>query len=103
TIQPLTFRLLLISWITAKRQLIHDRTASRSEWNDRYDFIIVGAGTAGCVVANRLADSGLHSVLLLEAGGAQSAIYHDIPPMFLGITPNRPDYQWNYYAEPQRN
>ena len=99
----LTYRLLILSWITAKRQIIHNRTAQRSEWNDVYDFIVVGAGTAGCAVANRLAENGKYTVLLLEAGGAQDAIYNDIPGMFTYIASNRPGLIWRYYSEPQNN
>ena len=99
----LTYRLLIVSWITAKRQIIHNRTAQRSVWNDVYDFIVVGAGTAGCAVANRLAENGQNMVLLLEAGGAQDAIYNDIPIKLLEIPYRRPGLIWWYYTEPQKN
>ena len=99
----LTYRLLIVSWITAKRQVIHNRTAQRSVWNDVYDFIVVGAGTAGCAVANRLAENGKYTVLLLEAGGAQDAIYNDIPGKFSDIFSRRPGLAWSYYNEPAKN
>ena len=102
-IPPLTFKLLVVALITAQRQLIHDRTASRVIWNQSYDFIIVGAGTAGCTVAKRLTEDPNVNVLLLEAGDAQSAIYNDIPALFDMITDNRPDLQWNYSNVPQSN
>jgi choline dehydrogenase-like flavoprotein len=65
-----------------------------------YDFIIVGAGPGGSVVANRLSEQSNWSVLLLEAGQDES-IYTDIPVAaeYLEST----DYNWGYTAEPAKN
>ena len=98
-IPVLKYKLLILLLITAERQLIHDRTASRTEWDTEYDFIVVGAGTAGCVVANRLTEDNDINVLLLEAGGPQNAVYHDIPYMSNFIYKDRPDLQWQNYNE----
>ena len=92
----LSLKLLILSWITAKRQLIHNRLGLRSSWNQNYDYIVVGAGGSGCVVANRLSEDSGVSVLLLEAGGPQSAIYNDIPGMFAQIETRIPELEWFY-------
>src|ERR1700722_16245044 len=66
---------------------------------DDFDYIIVGAGTAGCVVANRLSASGRHKVLLLEAGGSDRRFWVQVPIGY-GRTFNDPEVNWMYQADP---
>jgi len=66
-----------------------------------YDYIIVGAGSAGCILANRLSASGRHSVLLLEAGGKDSSFWFRIPVGFTKTYYNE-TYNWMYYSEPEK-
>ena len=66
---------------------------------NRFDFIIVGAGSAGCVLAKRLTESGQHRVLLLEAGGSDRSPLIQVP-LGYGITYADPKYNWMYTAEP---
>ena len=64
-----------------------------------YDFIIVGSGSAGSVVAERLSASGRFSVLVLEAGGSDRRFYVQMP-LGYGKTFFDPAVNWNYKTEP---
>ena len=66
-----------------------------------YDYIIVGAGSAGCILANRLSASGQYSVLLLEAGKADDSFWFKIPVGFTKTYYNE-TYNWMYYSEPEK-
>ena len=68
--------------------------------SEAYDFIIVGAGSAGCVLANRLTESGRHRVLLLEAGPANRHFWLHVPLGYGKLFTNT-RYNWCYTTEPQ--
>lgn len=70
----------------------------------QFDFIIIGAGSAGCVLANRLSASGEHSVLLLEAGGTDRRFWLRVPIGY-GKSFYNPQVNWMYRtaAEPGLN
>ncbi|MDR3538676.1 MAG: choline dehydrogenase [Acetobacteraceae bacterium] len=67
-----------------------------------YDYIIVGAGSAGCVLANRLTEDARTKVLLLEAGPKDSSMWINIPVGFTKLL-NSPVYNWNFSTEPEPN
>ncbi len=68
--------------------------------HEEFDYIVVGAGSAGCVLANRLTESGKHSVLLLEAGPRDRNIWIHIP-LGYGVLFKQPKVNWMYQTEPE--
>ncbi len=66
---------------------------------DVFDYVVVGAGAAGCVVANRLASSGVYTVCLLEAGPPDNSIFLRIPAGVYKVSSN-PKYAWQFETEP---
>jgi choline dehydrogenase len=65
-----------------------------------FDYVIVGAGSAGCVLANRLSADGKHSVLLLEAGPKDSNIWIHVPVGY-GKLFKEKAVNWMYQTEPE--
>jgi choline dehydrogenase-like flavoprotein len=89
---PLTTFLLI-------RQFDHSKGLSRDNWKDDYDYIVVGGGSAGCVLANRLSEDPKVTVLLLEAGSSENSVT-DFPIAVLNLQ-NTP-IDWGYRTEPQQ-
>ncbi|MBM3524419.1 MAG: choline dehydrogenase, partial [Alphaproteobacteria bacterium] len=67
---------------------------------ETFDFIIVGAGSAGCVLANRLSEDPRNRVLLLEYGGSDASPFIQMPSA-LSIPMNSKHYDWGFETEPE--
>jgi len=68
--------------------------------NQAYNYVIVGAGSAGCVLANRLTEDPNVSVLLLEYGGSDRSIFIQMPTA-LSIPMSMKKYNWGYESQPE--
>jgi choline dehydrogenase-like flavoprotein len=75
-------------------------TGSPSSETPEFDYIIVGAGSAGCVLANRLSADGKHSVLLLEAGPKDNNLWIHVP-LGYGKLFKEKTVNWMYQTEPE--
>ncbi len=68
--------------------------------SEDFDYVIVGAGSAGCVMASRLSEDASTTVLVLEAGGSDRSVFIQMPSA-LSIPMNSAAYDWRYHTEPE--
>ncbi|KAJ7693421.1 alcohol oxidase [Mycena rosella] len=99
--QWLSSILLLALGVSGCSGIILQNIADLTKLKLSFDFIIVGGGTAGNVIANRLSECPDHSVLVLEAGGSDDNVLNIQMPFFAPrATPGTPQ-DWNYTTTPQ--
>ena len=66
-----------------------------------FDYVVVGAGSSGCVMANRLSEDGTDTVLILEAGGKDTNMFIHMPSGYSQLVPNKNDNNYGFETEPE--
>ena len=66
-----------------------------------FDYVVVGAGSSGCVMANRLSEDGTKTVLILEAGGKDTNMFIHMPSGYSQIVPTKNDNNYGFETEPE--
>ena len=66
-----------------------------------FDYVVVGAGSSGCVMANRLSEDGIDTVLILEAGGKDTNMFIHMPSGYSQIVPTKNDNNYGFETEPE--
>src|ERR1700722_7346735 len=87
-------------WATLNLRIRRFAPGGQQLSGENFDYVIVGAGSAGCVLADRLTADGRHRVLLLEYGGSDRSIFIQMPSA-LSIPMNMEKYNWFYHTEPE--
>ncbi|XP_054164664.1 L-sorbose 1-dehydrogenase-like [Oppia nitens] len=97
----ITLQMLTVSLLTIQRESIHKNIQNALPLKESYDYIVIGAGSAGAVVANRLTEDPNINVLLLEAGGPQT-VATDMPGLAIPLWKDIPVFDWDYQTVPQK-
>ncbi len=100
TLPLLALQLMTIANITVERQAIFNSLTTRTQTDKSYDYVVVGAGTAGSVVASRLSENPKHKVFLIESGGEES-VESDMPAMFPMTFMDKKMDEYQYKTVPQ--
>ena len=88
----------IVLFMIVRNQFNHEIYVLRQTWNKEYDYVVIGAGSAGSVMAARLSEDPSVTVLLLEAGMAEN-VFSDVPMNWFNL--QRTPMDWNFETLPQ--